>query len=620
MYFSGDIAMSLLAVIAITAVVLTTAYFTYGRVLTRLLQLDATRPTPAVELRDDLDYVPIESKFLLSQHFSAIAAAGPIVGPILAGLMFGWAPALLWILIGSIFIGGVHDMTALTASIRHRARSIAEVVRQHMSHRSFLLFLSFIWIALVYIIVAFTDVTASAFVGGDENVRRGAAQAVIADPSALTAETISESGGVTGGAIATSSILYLVLPIVMGLLLRFTKLSLGLATLIFVPLVGVVIWLGQYIPFDLGLIVQRLHPTMSLTAADQLAQKWWDVALLLYCLIAGVVPVWLLLQPRGHLGGYFLYAALAAGFIGVLLGGFEIKYDAFKGWGPMGVNGETLFPFLFITIACGACSGFHSLIASGTTSKQLRLETDAKSVGYGAMLLEAMVAMFALASVMILSSDSPLAKQSPNQIYAGGLGEFLGTLGVSKGFAIAFGLMAFTTFVYDTLDVCTRLGRYIIQELTGLQNWVGRWFGTAITAGVPLYFLLNPPVDANGKAIPAWKTFWFLFGASNQLLAALTLLGVTVWLWRTRRARWVWFVTGAPTVLMYTMSTWALVRMTWPKFFGADGKLAVPSDPVPWAGIVLIALAGLMLVEAVRVIARTSSPPTGRHPELAPAT
>ncbi|MCC7084290.1 MAG: carbon starvation protein A [Pirellulales bacterium] len=613
--------MNLLAIVAIAAVVLTVAYFTYGRLLTRLLQLDAARATPAVELRDDLDYDPIDSKFLLSQHFSAIAAAGPIVGPILAGLMFGWVPALLWILIGSILIGGVHDMTALTASIRHKARSIAEVVRQHMSQRSFLLFLAFIWIALVYIIVAFTDVTASAFVGGDELVRRGTATAMAADPSAVTAETIGESGGVTGGAIATSSILYLVLPIVMGLLLRYTRLSLGWATLIFVPLVGVVIWVGQYFPFDLGLILQRLHPTMDLSAADQAAQKWWDVALLAYCLIAGVVPVWLLLQPRGHLGGYFLYAALMAGFIGVVLGGFEIQYDAFKGWGATGGKGETLLPFLFITIACGACSGFHSLIASGTTSKQLKFETDARPVGYGAMLLEAMVATFALASVMILSNDSALTKQSPNQIYASGLGEFLGTLGIAKGFAIAFGLMAFTTFVYDTLDVCTRLGRYIIQELTGLQNWIGRWLGTALTAGVPLYFLLNPPIDASGKAVPAWKTFWFLFGASNQLLAALSLLGVTVWLWRTRRAGWVWFVTGIPTVVMYTMSTWALVAMTWPKFLNGDGEFSAPSDPVPWAGLILILLALLMLIEAVLAIAQSKAPPAaGTQPKLVPAT
>src|SRR5687768_15098269 len=204
--------MSLLLVIAPCAVVLLIAYLTYGRLLARLLELDPQRPTPAVVQRDDADYVPIDSKFLLSQHFSAIAAAGPIVGPILAGIWFGWLPALVWILIGSILIGGVHDFTALVASIRHRARSIADVVREHMTHRSYLLFLAFIWLALVYIIVAFTDITAQSFIGK---------------------QTLENGQVVTGGGIATSSLLYLALPIIMGLLLRFTKLSLNAATLIF---------------------------------------------------------------------------------------------------------------------------------------------------------------------------------------------------------------------------------------------------------------------------------------------------------------------------------------------------------------------------------------------------
>jgi carbon starvation protein len=607
--------MNLLAVVAISAVVLLTAYVVYGRVLGRLLELDRYRQTPAMELRDDIDFVPIESKFLLSQHFSAIAAAGPIVGPIVAGLMFGWVPALLWILIGSIFIGGVHDITSLTASIRHKARSIAEVVRDHMSPLSYLMFLIFIWIALVYIIVAFTDITASAFVGGPEELRRSPAQEV--NLSAVTAETISESGGVTGGAIATSSMLYLLLPLIMGLLLRYTRLTLGWATIIFVPLVGVVIWIGQFIPLDLGLLVQSYKPELSLVEADQIAQKIWDVLLLGYCLIAGVVPVWLLLQPRGHLGGYFLYMALAAGFAGVFAGGFSIQYEAFKGWDAAGPNGETFVPFLFITIACGACSGFHSLIASGTTSKQLRYETDAVPIGYGAMLLEAMVATFALACVMILAPGDALTKQGPNQIYAGGLGKYLGVFGIAQGFAVAFGLMAFTTFVYDTLDVCTRLGRYIIQELTGLHNWAGRWLGTGLTAGVPLLLVMRTSVDAAGQPIPAWRTFWFLFGASNQLLAALALLGVTVWLWRTRRAMWVWIVAGIPTAFMYTMSIWALVLMIRPKFFNAAGDFSLPADPVPWAGVLLVALAALMLLEAIRAVAGGVKPPSQPTPALA---
>jgi carbon starvation protein len=607
--------MNLLAIVAVSAAVLFVAYLTYGRFLSRFLELDARRPTPAVEMRDDLDYVPIESKFLLSQHFSAIAAAGPITGPILAGVMFGWLPALIWILVGSVFIGGVHDMTSLTASIRHKARSIAEVVRDHMSRRSYILFLIFIWIALVYIIVAFTDVTASAFVGGNEQLRLGKIASL--DLSNVTAETVAENGPVTGGAIATSSLLYLALPIIMGLLLRYTRLSLNWATLIFVPLVGIVIWVGQYAPIDLGLIVQRFRPELSLAGADQIAQKIWDVLLLGYCLIAGLVPVWLLLQPRGHLGGVFLYVALAVGAVGVLLGGFGIQYDAFKGWNAVGPNGETFLPYLFITIACGACSGFHSIIASGTTSKQLRLETDAKAIGYGAMLLEAMVATFALACVMMLAPGNALLKQGPNQIYAGGLATFLGVLHVPRGFAVAFGLMAFTTFVYDTLDVCTRLGRYIVQELTGLHNAVGRWIGAGLTSLIPILLVMRTSLDASGKPIPAWRTFWFLFGATNQLLAALTLLGVTVWLWRTRRSSLVWLVTGVPTVFMYIMSSWALVTMTWPKFFNSAGSFAAPHDPVPWAGVLLIALAVLMLVEAVRALAGGNNPPAPLKPALA---
>src|SRR5688572_11927248 len=211
--------MSLLWIVIPSAVILLTGYFVYGSILVRLFQLNPQRKTPAHEMQDGIDYEPLAPASLFPQHFSAIAAAGPIVGPILAGLTFGWLPALIWILIGSIFIGGVHDFGALVASIRHKARSIAEVVRENMSRRSYLLFLSFIWIALVYIIVAFTDITASAFVGPPK----------------------ADSGNVGGGAVASSSLLYLVLPIIMGLLMRYCKLPLLWATVIFVPLVGVAI-------------------------------------------------------------------------------------------------------------------------------------------------------------------------------------------------------------------------------------------------------------------------------------------------------------------------------------------------------------------------------------------
>lgn len=569
--------MTLLQIALMSAGILIVAYLTYGRFLSRLLQLNPKTPTPSYTERDDIDYVPTESKFLLSQHFSAIAAAGPIVGPILAGLLFGWVPALIWILVGSILIGGVHDLTALTASIRHKARSIAEVVREHMSHRSYLLFLSFIWIALVYIIVAFTDVTAASFVG----------------------EQILDNGEkVTGGWIASSSILYLILPIIMGILIKTGTLSLNMATVIFVPLIGASIYAGQFIPFDLQTILGiEPGPEGILTT-----QKIWDVLLLIYCLIAGVVPVWMLLQPRGHLGGYFLYIAIAAGVAGLVFSGKEIQYPQFRGWE---VDGKTLFPYLFIMIACGACSGFHSLIASGTTSKQLKVETDAKPVAYGSMLLEAMVAIISLSCVMILVPGSPLTGGTPNQIYANGLGSYVQGLGlgIPAALAASFALMAFSTFVFDTLDVCTRLGKYIIQELIRRHDMTGAWIGTSVTAGVPIFFIMQRVTDPlTGKPMPIWRMFWDLFGASNQLLAALTLLGVTVWLWRTRRAMWVWLVTGLPCVWMYAMSSWSLIEITKDKFLNPQGQFTMTGDPVAWAGIVLLTLAALMLVEAIIVL------------------
>ena len=272
--------MPIIVIVLGSCVIFFIAYKGYGGFLAKkVFKLDNERKTPAVELDDGVDYVPADAKLLLGQHFSAIAAAGPITGPILAGIIFGWGPALAWIILGAIFIGGVHDMGALVASIRHQARSITEVVRLNVSRRAFILFMIFIWITLVYIIVAFTDITSSSFVG---------------------LVTLDSGEKVGGGAIATSSLLYLALPIIMGLLMRYTKLSLLWATIIFLPLVGVAIWVGKYIPLSLDVIFGLDAPT---------TQKLWDVIILAYCFVASVVPMWLLLQPRGHLGGYFLYAA-----------------------------------------------------------------------------------------------------------------------------------------------------------------------------------------------------------------------------------------------------------------------------------------------------------------------
>jgi carbon starvation protein len=577
--------MEMTTIVVIAAVLLAIAYQTYGRLLPKLFRLNPSTVTPAYAQRDDVDYVPCDRGPLLSQHFSAIAAAGPIVGPIFAGAMFGWLPALIWILVGCILVGGVHDFAALVASIRHRAGSIAEVVRQHVSGRAFILFLLFVWLALVYIIVAFTDITASAFV---------------------TDHSLEDGTRITGQGIASSSLMYLALPIVMGLVVRKTKMSMDRATLIFLPLVAVAIWAGQKIPLD----VTVLGRAMRFEGADaEVARKAWDILLLGYCCIASVVPMWLLLQPRGQLGGYFLYGALGAGALGLVLGGQPVKLPMFIGWET--TKGDTLFPILFITIACGACSGFHAMIASGTTSKQIKTELDARPIGYGAMLLEGMVAVVSLCCVMMLAPDSQYIKdQKADLIYALGIGAFLEKLGIPAQYGIAFALMAFTTFIYDTLDVCTRLGRYIVQELTGLRGAAGKWIGTILTAGVPAFFVTQTVVNSQGKTIPVYRVFWTLFGASNQLLAALTLLGVTVWLWRTRGQWWVWLVTGVPAVWMYAMSSWALVSMIRVEF----QKSGSSGSPVAWTAVTLVALAVFMLLEAVLAIIGSRAEPSAPEP------
>ncbi len=574
--------MNILFIVGGGAIILYLAYRTYGKFLaTKIYNLDDKAVTPAVEMEDGVDFVPTDAKFLMGQHFSAIAAAGPITGPIIAGIAFGWVPTLIWIILGSIFIGGVHDMGALVASIRNKARSITETVRTNVSRRAWILFNLFIWVTLISIIVAFTDVTTSAFVN-----------------------TVDLGNGelVGGPAIATSSLLYLALPLVMGVLLRYTKLSLTWATIIFLPLVGVAIWIGKYIPFDLQAILGLETPAAT--------QKVWNAIILIYCLVAAIIPMWLLLQPRGHLGGYFLYASLIVAFIGVLFGGFKINYPAFtKSFGDAGFW-TPMMPMLFITVACGACSGFHALVGSGTTSKQIKKEGDTKLVGYGMMLTEAVVALIALSTVMMLTQDNELIKKSPNFIYASGLGSFMQLIGVSPAFGISFGLMAFTTFVYDTLDICTRLGRYIIQELTGWKGWFGKIFATVLTGGVPMIMMAITMLDAAGKPVPAWKVFWTTFGSSNQLLAALALIGITVWLLKTAKNKNAWKFTFAPAVFMFIMSSWALTRMFITNTFKDGVWVGLPAGAnaiVPVTCVIYLVLAVWMAVETVLVFSKPES-------------
>jgi carbon starvation protein len=539
-------------------ILLALAYRLYGGWVARQFALDDSTDTPARRMNDGVDFVPTRPFYLFAQHFSAIAAAGPIAGPILACQTWGWVPALLWISLGVVLIGAVHDFSALTASVRHGARSVADITREHLGPRAGIAMMAFIWIALLYVIVAFADITAGSFTG--------------------ITEELEAAGGLQfnpGGAVAASSSMYLLLAVLMGLIQRFFRVPLWILTVVFVPGILAVSWLGT-----------------ELSTLLLFSGRTWGLLILLYCAVASVVPVWALLQPRGYLGGFVLFMALGLGIVGVLFGGYEVQAAPFRGWDQGGMTGM-LFPFLFVTIACGACSGFHGLVCSGTTCKQVDRESHMQPVGYGAMLAEGFVALIALVTVMIAVPDE-VKGLKPGTIYGNGVGRFLALIIGEEHlrFAITFGAMAFSTFVFDTLDVCTRLGRYILLVVLG---WGGGWgavAATLATISLPAYFLLFA-----GEG--SWVKFWTLFGASNQLLAALTLLAVTIWLHRARRR--IWF-TLLPMLFVLTITLWSLGGILVGNFAASRGFGVEAVNAL--AAAVLISLALFLAVSALLSVLR----------------
>lgn len=583
--------MSLLGLALLTIAVLTAGYLGYGTFIARQYNLDDRTPTPAVTGADGVDFVPTRPFYLLGQHFSAIAAAGPIVGPILACQSFGWLPCVLWILLGVVFIGAVHDFSALIASIRHGAHSIAEIARKNLGHKAFIALTSFIWLALLYVIVAFTDATVGTFRGSDP------------DLAALTGAGFNK-----GGAVAAASALYLLLALVMGLVERWLKPRMWLSTIIFVPATLGVVWLGTKVS-----TVLVLEPAA------------WYWIILGYCLVASMLPVWLLQQSRGYLGGFVLYLAIGLGVVGLLFGGYTIKQpmiaEGAHGLGALGqlFTGATdapplttvVFPFLFVTIACGACSGFHGLVCGGTTSKQIAKESHCTPVAFGAMLLEGFVAVIALATVMMVEpaalKDAAGKPLPPGAIYGNGIAQFMTLILGDHAlvFAKTFGTMAVATFVFDTLDVATRLGRYLLQELFDARSRLAGLAASLATVGLPLAILLTAKPES-------YKLYWNLFGTSNQLLASLTLLGVTVWLYNQGRRCWY---TLLPMLFVMTITLTALTLqiLAGLRLWASTGKWLQAEVLNAGVGLVLLGLAVMFIVQALRAVRRGAPAPSHRE-------
>ena len=523
----------------IGGVVLWIAYLVYGKYLSRIFDLNDSRPTPAHTQNDGVDYVPTHKMVVLGHHFASIAGAGPIVGPILA-VSFGWIPALLWILLGGIFFGAVQDISSLVASLRHQGKSIGEIIRSYIGDWGKRLFLIFSFLTLILVIAVFSDIVAKTF----QNV-----------PSS-----------------ASSSAFFMIFAVIFGLFLRRNPTKISLASIPAFIIMMFLVWLGGVFPLSLSYWV-------------------WIGVLMVYVFISAVTPVWMLLQPRDFLNSFLLYALMIGGIIALIWVNPEIKMD-----NEIQYYSESLgflFPVLFVTIACGAISGFHSLVASGTTAKQLDRESDAKLIGAGGMLIESFLAVIALSTVMIFSRadfTSNLAAQGPVSLFSVGLGTSLSHLGIPVESAISFVALTVSAFALTSLDTCTRLARYVLQEFFEDENLFSgesppkvlqsRYSTTLITVVISLGLILSG----------GFSELWPIFGSANQLLGALALLAVSVWLTKTGIK---------PLFTLIPMAFMFLVTITSLFFFAWD-KLSSNSYLLGTVAVSLIILSIFLLVLAKR--------------------
>lgn len=470
--------------IALGAIVLFwLGYLFYSRAFAKVWDIDPSRDTPAKTHYDGIDYMPAKHwTILFGHHFASIAGAAPIIGPILALGLWGWFPALLWIVLGSILFGGIHDFSSLMVSLRHGGTSIADVAKTVISRRAKIVFSIFIWLTLILVIAVFVHFCAQTFV--------------------VEQKIVIPTVGLIPVAMLIGFMLYD---------LKFNQTSTTILGLVFL---GGLIILGNYFPLELVKLTFKIQDFTLTLGPLQL----WSIGLLIYAFFASITPVQILLQPRDYLCAFLLFAGIILGFAGIAFSRPEMQFPAFVAWKT---DQGFLWPMLFVTVACGAISGFHSLIASGTTSKQLSNENDARKIGYGAMIAEGLVALLAL----LIVGGTFAGASSLNKVLDKGGGP---VAAYSQGFAQVTkpflgdwgGLIAVTilnTFILTTLDTATRIGRYLTSELLGIKN---RCIATFIV------IVFGGALALSGK----WSVIWPMFGTANQLVAALALIVVTAWL------------------------------------------------------------------------------------------
>jgi len=563
------------------------AYLFYSKFIARAIGIDPARPTPAHTIGDGIDYVPAHPMVLYGHHFAAIAGAGPIIGPVLAA-QFGWASVALWIIFGCIFIGSMHDMVTLFLSVRHQGKSIGSVIEEVLGRSGKMIFLMFCFAALVLVMSVFTGQVADAFVSNPE--------------------------------VATSSLLGIFEAALFGICVYKFRWNVFIASFVFVPLLFFLVWVGVVFPCDLTTL-------FGVTAAT--SKMIWVVVLFVYCFVASTLPVWLLLQPRDYLNSYLLYAMLAIGLTAVFVVCPSINIDAFSSFTVKAARGGAtmyVFPLLFVTVACGACSGFHALVASGTTSKQLDKESHIRPVGYGCMLLEGVVALLALIAVAWHSQADLVAGLSdgkPVVLFAQGLASFCGKLGLPEKTSESFMLLAVAAFLMTSVDACTRLARFVWQELWSTASSTGEapvapaaegqgasaakqplvvrlnrnmYFATGVVVAIGVYLLVFNPSMANN--------LWTMFASANQMLAALTLLTAALWLFKNKLKFWI---AALPMCFMIITSGTAVFQLflqsldKWmKKGFAEGGVTAIGAITLFCLAIVLLFLGALKLRKLVK--------------------
>ena len=530
----------ILAAIAIFVV----AYLTYGKWLAKQWGIDPTRTTPAHELEDGVDYVPAKTPVLLGHHFASIAGAGPINGPIQAAF-FGWVPVFLWIVIGGIFFGAVHDFSALFVSIRHKGLSIGAVIEENIGKKCKTLFTVFAWLVLLLVVAAFGDIVASSFTCS-----------VGADGVLNTAN----------GSVATASMLFIPLAIVFGFIVYRKNAPLLVSTIVGVIFLAIAIAVGIMFPINLP-------------------KTFWLAFVAVYIVVASVAPVWILLQPRDYLNSFLLYFMIGAAVLGIIVANPSLQTPAFIGFK---VGSNTLFPVLFITVACGAISGFHSLVGSGTTSKQLDNEKDALMIGYGGMLIECVLAVISLIAIGTLSADGSIASTgaaSPTVVFATAISNFLKVIGLPTSITFTVISLAVSAFALTSLDTATRLGRFMFQELVSDNKVLSNMYvATIITAG--LGFVL---------CLAGYKNVWPLFGACNQLVAVPAFLCVAVYLKRKNKNEKMLYI---PMVFMLCATLTSLVI----SFVNNVNKLMAGTASLMKEGLQCVIIVPIFVLAVILVI------------------